>query len=238
MPKHYGWIIGILLCVVAGVLHAQAVPTQQAIVVRAADARLDEEAIRQAMQPLLARGLRVAVYLVQNGGSSDFRARREADGLGGEFVDEDVIALYAAIDTRYSEVIWGARYHNLMLNLNLRRSVMNLYLRDNLFTEAFVKSLEAIEAVLATPPTPVPISAPVENPSTAADTSINALDILFAFTPHMIGLGLLLWVISKFSGRGTGDGMADSGWSSGGWSSDSGGSSGGSGGSDGGSWSD
>ncbi|MDW8171042.1 MAG: hypothetical protein RML73_01025 [Anaerolineae bacterium] len=232
-----------------------ATPTPQSFIIVDAAVAFDDDSVRQAMQPLEERGLRLAVFLVQTGDTDDFLARLQALGLAqGSQLSEDVVALYAAIDTRYSEVRWNTRrYNDVIPALNLRRTAMNPMLRDGLYDQAFQRTLSALEeglkqSDLGTPvATTMPAPVPAASSPQTADSNILVFLVVCAPITFFIGVVILIIrsIVSSDSWRSGGNSNSSS-WSGGdssssSWSgsdSSSSWSSSDSGGSDGGSWND
>lgn len=127
-----------------------------------ADARFSEAPVQEAMRPLEQRGIKVVTFIVQSGGEADLTERLNALGLSdGTKTSENVIALYIAIEERYSEVRWNTvTYDNVIDGLNVRRTFMNPSLRDGLYTEALVRSLEALESAFIQADTGTPTPRP------------------------------------------------------------------------------
>lgn len=122
--------------------------------------RLDESAVRAAARPLINRGATVAVYVVDQGGADDFTERMVDSGIArsdGALLST-VVALYVAIDSRYSEIAYGDEWTDaLAVNNNadlIRRDQLNPGLSDGDFTRGVVDGLTAIERAIADPPTP------------------------------------------------------------------------------------
>lgn len=120
---------------------------------------LDVAAVQRAAQPLVARGARVGVFLVQRGGESDALRRYQRAGLAsGNAINADTIAIYVSFDPRYSEIAHGDRW-NAALSTNdnvetIRQNQLNPGLASGNATRGVVDALTAIERSIVTPPTP------------------------------------------------------------------------------------
>jgi uncharacterized membrane protein YgcG len=121
---------------------------------------LDRSAIEAAARPLLDRGAEVAVYMVQSGGDADFVERLIADDLARDSVTarSNMIALYVALDERYSGIRYGDGWNAALSTNNnvdqIRENDFNPNLADGNFTAAYVSALEAIDDAIANPPQP------------------------------------------------------------------------------------
>ncbi len=121
--------------------------------------RLDRAAVQRAAQPLINRGAEVAIYLVQSGDASDFRSRLTKDGLVRDSLYRTkMIAIYVALDSRYSSISSGDGWNEaLAVNNNrdlIRTQKLNPGLSSSDYTGAFTATLGAIEAAIVSPPSP------------------------------------------------------------------------------------
>lgn len=122
--------------------------------------RLDEDAVREAAQPLVDRGALVAVYLVQSGGAEDFTDRLIEDDLARDSntARSTMVAIYVALDQRYSEIRYGDEWSDaLAVNENaelIRSDQLNPGLSDQDYTRGFTSALTAIDDAIANPPVP------------------------------------------------------------------------------------
>ena len=121
--------------------------------------RLDRAAVQRAAQPLINRGAEVAIYLVQSGDASDFRSRLTKDGLLRDgLYRTKMIAIYVALDSRYSSISSGDGWNEaLAVNNNrdlIRTQKLNPGLSSSDYTGAFTATLGAIEAAIVSPPSP------------------------------------------------------------------------------------
>lgn len=120
---------------------------------------LDVAAVQRAAQPLVDRGARVGVFLVQRGGEDDALRRYQRAGLaGGGAINADTIAIYVSFDPRYSEIAYGDRW-NAALRTNdnvetIRQNQLNPGLASGNATRGVVDALTAIERSIASPPVP------------------------------------------------------------------------------------
>lgn len=177
LKTRVAWLLVSLLMLMAGQAQALTATSQpiSSIIIVEADVAFDEALVRQAISPLEAHNLRIVVILAQAGDEADFTARLEALGLvHGSKLSEDVVALYVAIDTRYSEIMWNTRrYDRVIPDLNLRRTAMNPLLRDGLYDKAFENTLRVLEESLASfePKESVATSAPTAPPSSSSAPS-------------------------------------------------------------------
>lgn len=133
---------------------------QGQVLIRDPGGRLDRGAVERAARPLLNRGADVAVYIVDRGGPDDFTERLVDDGLAradGAF-RSGTIAIYVAVDDRYSEIRYGDRWSDaLSVNNNaelIRQGDLNPGLSDGDFTRGVTTALGAIEAAIVNPPVP------------------------------------------------------------------------------------
>lgn len=150
------WFIGMIL----GVLVLAPVLAQGRLVLVDPGNRLNESAIQAAADPLLRRGAEVAVYVVDNGGESDFERRLIADGLARSdgSVRSTLIAIYVAVNNRYSAIWFGDEWSDaLAVNDNyelIRTDRLNPGLADGDFTRGVTSALTAIEEAIVNPPRP------------------------------------------------------------------------------------
>lgn len=121
---------------------------------------LDEGAVRNAARPLVNKGAAVAVYFVESGGADDFTERMIDSGIAradGAMLS-NVIAIYVAVDDRYSEIAYGDQWTDaLAVNENaelIRRDQLNPGLSDGDFTGGVVDGLTAINGAIESPPVP------------------------------------------------------------------------------------
>ncbi|MCS6937837.1 MAG: chromosome partitioning protein ParA [Roseiflexus sp.] len=120
---------------------------------------LDRAAVRRAAQPLVDRGARVGVFLVQRGGENDALRRYQRAGLAsGSAINADTIAIYVSFNPRYSEIAYGDRW-NAALRTNdnaetIRQNQLNPGLASGNATRGVVDALTAIERSIASPPVP------------------------------------------------------------------------------------
>lgn len=144
----------LLLLLLAGPARAQG-----QLIITDPGGRLDRGAIEDAAAPLLNQGAELAVYLVQSGGEADFLERLTDDGLarGDGMARTKMIALYVALDQRYSSIRFGDDWaYALGVNDNydaIRQTALNPGLSAGDFTGGFVDALGAIEEAAANPPT-------------------------------------------------------------------------------------
>ncbi|GAB4443337.1 MAG: hypothetical protein OHK0015_43150 [Chloroflexi bacterium OHK40] len=122
--------------------------------------RLDEAAIQRAARPLIDRGATVAVYVVDSGGANDFTERMIDSGIARDdgALLSTVVAIYVAIEDRYSEIAYGDEWSDaLSVNNNaevIRQGDLNPGLSDGDFTRGVTEALTAIDAAIEQPPTP------------------------------------------------------------------------------------
>jgi hypothetical protein len=190
--------------------------------------RIDEAAVREAAQPLLNRGARIAIMLVPEGGANDVLARARAmswQDSGG--VQADVLILYVSMEPRYAEIRYGDNYEAALDSAAtpIRTGTLNPLLPERQFTQAFSNTLREIEQAIA-------------NPIAGLSYSLGQIPMQAWF----IFLGLAAYVIAlivspEFRRRALSSGNGFSGRGSGYRSRSSGGSSGSrGGGKSGGSW--
>jgi len=252
-PKAAWLVVGLLMLMLgqAQALTPTAEPTSPSIIFAEVDASFDEELVRQAIPPLEARGLRVVVILVQTGEEADFLSRlREFDAAQGSQLDEDVVALYVSIDTRYSEVRWNTRrYDEVIPAIDLRRTAMNPLLRDGLYDKAFENALRVLEEALKNYDLGTPIATlaptPVSSPPAPSGSTSEGLGSVIGPFAFLGIVGFIIYISNKLPNSGSSSYSSDDSSSyssddSSSYSSSDGGSSGSSsgGGSDGGSWND
>ncbi|MEI6778530.1 MAG: TPM domain-containing protein [Chloroflexales bacterium] len=120
---------------------------------------LDRAAVQRAAQPLINRGAEVAVYLVPSGDINDFHSRLTKDGLlRDSLYRTKMIAIYVALDSRYSSISSGDGWNEaLTVNNNrdlIRTQKLNPGLSSKDYTAAFTATLGAIEAAIVSPPSP------------------------------------------------------------------------------------
>lgn len=103
------WLIGLAL----GLWLLAPVLAQGRLVLFDPGGRLNEAAVQAAAGPLIRRGAQVAVYVVDRGGEADFQRRLIADGLSRSdgAVRANLIAIYVAVDDRYSEIFFGDEWN-------------------------------------------------------------------------------------------------------------------------------
>ncbi len=120
---------------------------------------LDVATVQRAAQPLVDRGARVGIFLVQRGGEDDALRRYQRAGLAsGGAINADTIAIYVSFDPRYSEIAYGDRW-NAALRTNdngetIRQNQLNPGLASGNATRGIVDALTAIERSIASPPVP------------------------------------------------------------------------------------
>lgn len=150
------WLIGLAL----GLWLLAPVLAQGRLVLFDPGGRLDEAAVQAAAGPLIRRGAQVAVYVVDRGGEADFQRRLIADGLGRSdgAVRANLIAIYVAVDDRYSAIVFGDEWNAaLAVNDNyetIRSTQLNPGLAAGDFTRGVTSALTAIEAAIVNPPQP------------------------------------------------------------------------------------
>jgi uncharacterized membrane protein YgcG len=127
--------------------------------------RLDRQAVQDAARPLVNRGAVVAVYFVDGGGGQDaarqdFTERMVDSGIAradGALLS-NVVAIYVALDDRYSEIAYGDEWSDaLLVNNNaelIRNDQLNPGLSDGDYTRGVVNGLSAIDDAIANPPSP------------------------------------------------------------------------------------
>jgi hypothetical protein len=122
--------------------------------------RLDRGEVQEAARALINRGATVAVYFVDDGGADDFTERMVDSGIArsdGALLS-NVVAIYVAVNDRYSEIAYGDQWTDaLAVNDNaelIRRDQLNPGLSDGDFTRGVVDGLNAIDASIASPPSP------------------------------------------------------------------------------------
>ncbi|PMP83161.1 MAG: chromosome partitioning protein ParA, partial [Roseiflexus castenholzii] len=120
---------------------------------------LDVAAVQRAARPLVDRGARVGVFLVQRGGEDDALHQYQRAGLAsGGNINTDVIAIYVSFDPRYSEIAYGDRWNAALRTNNnvetIRQNQLNPGLASSNATRGVVDALTAIERSIASPPTP------------------------------------------------------------------------------------
>jgi hypothetical protein len=133
---------------------------QGQVLIRDAGGRLDANDVRQAARPLVNKGATVAVYVVDSGDNDDFVERMIDDGLvrsDGAMLT-NVIAVYVAINDRYSEIAYGDEWGEaLAVNNNaeaIRVSDLNPGLSSGDFTSGIADALTAIDDAIENPPVP------------------------------------------------------------------------------------
>ncbi len=127
------------------------------------DNLLDRAALERAAAPLLSRDAEVAIYLVDEGGASDFENRLTRDGFLRDGIHRTkMIAIYVAIDSGYSAIRYGDGW-NEALDVSLggtknyeliRTQSLNPGLSSGDYTSAFTTTLDAIEEAIISPPSP------------------------------------------------------------------------------------
>ncbi|MGB9752681.1 chromosome partitioning protein ParA [Roseiflexus castenholzii] len=147
-------LLTLLLAVLVASALAQSNPT---IVDETGD--LDVAAVQRAARPLVDRGARVGVFLVQRGGEDDALHQYQRAGLAsGGNINTDVIAIYVSFDPRYSEIAYGDRWNAALRTNNnvetIRQNQLNPGLASSNATRGVVDALTAIERSIASPPTP------------------------------------------------------------------------------------
>lgn len=168
------------LAAVAAFLLLMAVPAfaQGRVLIRDPGGRLDQSAVEQAARPLVNRGAAVAVYVVDRGDEDDLVERLIDDGLARDSsaLLSNVIAIYVAVDDRYSNITYGDQWSDALgVNNNydvIREGDLNPGLSDGDFTRGVTTALDAIEEAIANPPVP------------GGGTNIN-----FDPTPIVLGVG-------------------------------------------------
>ncbi|NNJ13207.1 hypothetical protein EKD04_023055 [Chloroflexales bacterium ZM16-3] len=114
-------------------------------------ATLDEAALAAPAAPLLARGVTLALVLVEVGDSSgaDFAERLAAAGLlRGDQIAPDVIGVYVSLSPRYSELRAGERWSTYLpapALERIRQDALGPELRAGRTGAAFASTLAAIE---------------------------------------------------------------------------------------------
>lgn len=160
-------MIRVLLRLVAAafllLLLATPALAQGRLVITDPDSLLDRSALERAAAPLLRRDAEVAIYLVDEGGSSDFESRLTRDGfLSNGAHRTKMIAIYVSTNPRYSAIRYGDGW-NAALDVSLggtknyeliRTQSLNPGLSDGKYTTSFATALGAIEAAIASPPSP------------------------------------------------------------------------------------
>jgi uncharacterized membrane protein YgcG len=117
-------------------------------------AALDRARIEAAAAPLIARGVTLAIIVVERGDEqgADFARRLEAAQLlHGGVVVEEVIALYVSREPHYSELRAGGRWSSALPSETLRSirlDVLNPTLRADNFTDAVTAALAALDTRL------------------------------------------------------------------------------------------
>lgn len=120
--------------------------------------RLNADAVKVAADPLIARGARVAIFIVEQGDATgaDFAARlAAADLLDGDQIVADGIAIYVSSTPQFSALRVGSRFSERLSNAQLdviRAELLNPNLRADEFSAGVVVAVNAIEAELAAPP--------------------------------------------------------------------------------------
>ncbi|OAN48344.1 chromosome partitioning protein ParA [Chloroflexus islandicus] len=156
MGRSIRWLVGLAL----GLLLLTPVLAQGRLVLFDPGGRLNESAVQAAAGPLIRRGAQVAVYVVDNGGETDFERRLIADGLGRNdgSVRSNLIAIYVAVNDRYSAIIFGDEWNAaLAVNNNfetIRLTQLNPGLSAGDFTRGVTSALTAIEESIVNPPRP------------------------------------------------------------------------------------
>jgi len=121
--------------------------------------QLDTAAVQRAAQPLIARGARVGVFIVQRGGEDDALRRYQRAGLAsGGAINADAILIYVSFDPRYSEIAYGDRWNAALRTNNnsetIRQNRLNPGLASGNTTRGVVDALTEIERSIASPPVP------------------------------------------------------------------------------------
>jgi hypothetical protein len=121
---------------------------------------LNRNQVAQAAQPLLNRGLTVAVYAVNQGGEADMLSRlRDAGQLSGDGrARTNLLVIYVSQNPRYSAIRYGDSL-NAALDVNnnaeaIRVGTLNAGLSAGDFTTGFSNTLRAVENAIANPPVP------------------------------------------------------------------------------------
>ncbi len=159
MKRIFALLFLVVLLIPTGVLAQE----EQPIVISGDGGELNRDAIKEAAQPLLARGATVVVYFVKEGGVADFYLRLDEEGItreGGTFVeDPNLVAIYVSTNpsnptTRYSEILVGDNWADELPSYkleNIRQNALNVGLRAGDFSQAFASTLREIEKGIANP---------------------------------------------------------------------------------------
>ena len=156
--------------------------------------RLNRSAVENAARPLINRGAYVAIYAVDNGKGTEFLNLLQDDGLrSGTNVNPNLIAIFVSFNDRYSEIRYGDQWTSTIGNnaALIQQDVLNSNLASGNASDAFTKSLAALESAAAGAPS----SATVPNvPGATSDTG----GLLWCLAPLLaLGLGAFGW--SKYS---------------------------------------
>src|SRR5688500_18782072 len=130
---------------------------QGRLVVVDATGAFDRSRIAVAAQPLLARGVALAVIAVDRGDDRGDDFTRQLDALGlraGDAIAPEAIALYVSFDPHYSELRAGSRWSPSLPNdllRTIRLDALNPALRTGDATGGIAAALAALEQQLAAP---------------------------------------------------------------------------------------
>jgi hypothetical protein len=133
-------------------------PAQGSLLLSDESGSLDRGQLEATAAPLLARGARVALFVVASGDETGADLTRRLDGAGlleGGEVAPDAIVIYVSNAPRYSELRAGARWSGRLPDAFLREAratALNPALRDGRPLDGALATLQAIEARLANPP--------------------------------------------------------------------------------------
>ncbi len=154
------YLFRLAAAVAIALLLAAPALAQGQVLIRDAGGRLDAGDVQRAARPLVNKGATVAVYVVDNGDGDDFIERMIDDGLvrsDGAMLT-NVIAIYVAVNDRYSEIAYGDEWGKaLAVNNNaeaIRVSDLNPGLSAGNFTRGIADALTAIDDAIENPPVP------------------------------------------------------------------------------------
>ena len=117
--------------------------------------RLNRSAVETAARPLIDRGAYVAVYAVDSGKGTEFLNLLQDDGLrSGTNVNPNLVAIFVSFNDRYSEIRYGDRWSSTIGNsaARIQQDVLNSNLASGNASDAFSKSLVALESAAAGAP--------------------------------------------------------------------------------------
>ncbi len=146
----------VLALLVAGPVLAQ----QQRLYVTDETGNLDRGALEDAAEPLIDRGAVVAIYMVNQGGDTDFEQRLRADNLlsSDGRLRQGLIAIYVSTNPRRANMRFEDSWNEALAVNNNYQAILQSDLAPGLsagnFTAGFVDALEAVDSAIENPPVP------------------------------------------------------------------------------------